>query len=315
MTNKTAMIGAGAIGRAYAICFSRGGWEVSLFDPIEGAAEASIPRIRQTVEDLEAEDFLDGQSTDQVMARISVATSTEAAVDGAVHVQENAPENLELKKRIFAELDRLCDPSVVLASSTSTIVASKFAEELPGKHRCMVAHPTNPPYAVRLIEIVPAPFTDPDLVALTRRRFEEIGLVPITLKKEILGFIMNRFQAPILHEAYRLVAAGVATPADVDLAMSEGISQRWSFIGPFEQRDLNHDKGIRESSIRGEPLNRAIAETQRDLVPWDGPLVDYIEEERRKVLPMEELQDRMRWRDKRLVALAKHKKWAEDNIK
>lgn len=315
MAKKVAMIGAGAIGRAYAICFSRGGYEVSMFDPVDGAAEASIPRMRETAEDLEAEDFLNGHSADAVMGRISIAPTTEAAVDGAVHVQENAPEKLELKKKIFAELDALCPPDVVLASSTSTIVASMWSDGLPGKHRCMVAHPTNPPYAVRLIEIVPAPWTDTALVAATRTLFEEIGLVPITLKKEILGFIMNRFQAPILHEAYRLVAAGVATPGDVDLAMSEGISQRWSFIGPFEQRDINHDKGIRESSIRGEPLNRAIAETQRDLVPWDGPLVDYIEQERRKVLPMDQLQDRMRWRDKRLVALAKHKKWADENIK
>lgn len=315
MTKKVAMIGAGAIGRAYAICFSRGGYEVSLFDPVAGASDAALLRIRDTVLDLEAEDFLNGHSADAVMSRISSASTTEAAVDGAVHVQENAPENLDLKKRLFAELDRLCPTDVVLASSTSTIVASKFSEGLPGKHRCLVAHPTNPPYAVRLIELVPAPWTDPDMVALTRARFEEIGLVPITLRKEILGFIMNRFQAPILHEAYRLVAAGIATPGDVDLAMSEGISQRWSFIGPFEQRDLNHDKGIRESSIRGEPLNREIAETQRDLVPWDGPLVDYIERERRNALPMDKLHERMRWRDKRLVALAKHKKWAEENIK
>lgn len=315
MTERVAMIGSGIIGRAFAICFSRGGYEVRLYDPTDGVAADALPRIRETCEDLEQEGLLNGRTTDDVVGRISAVETIEEAVEGAIHVQENAPERLEIKIDLFKKLDAMCSPDAVLASSSSSIVASRFTEDLKGRERCMIVHPTNPPYVVPILEIVPAPWTDRDIVQKTRDRLEAMGQAPITLNKEITGFIMNRLQSPILQEAFRLVAQGVVTPEDVDRAMSEGISQRWSFIGPLEVGDLNAPNGIREYAERYEPMNRAIAETQRDLVPWAGPLIDYIEERFRARLPIEKLKDRQRWRDRRLMALAVHKKWANENIK
>jgi 3-hydroxyacyl-CoA dehydrogenase len=232
MADKVAMIGSGIIGRAFAICFSRGGYEVALWDPVEGVTETALPTIEGTVRDLEEHDLLNGHSAAAVMSRIQVADSVEAAVEGTIHVQENAPEKLEVKQEMFATLDRVAPADAVLASSSSSIVCSLFTEDLKGRHRCLIVHPTNPPYVVPILELVPAPWTDPAITRKTRERLEAMGQAPITLNKEIAGFIMNRFQAPILQEAFRLVAAGVASPADVDRAMSEGISQRWSFIGP-----------------------------------------------------------------------------------
>ncbi|MEX1081226.1 MAG: 3-hydroxyacyl-CoA dehydrogenase [Halofilum sp. (in: g-proteobacteria)] len=308
------MIGSGIIGRAFAVCFSRGGYEVALFDPADGVAENAVPLIRETVADLENNGLLNGRTADDVMSRIHATSSMEEAVDGAVHVQENAPEKPEIKRELFEQLDRIAPDDAVLASSSSSIVCSKFTEDLNGRHRCLIVHPTNPPYVVPILEIVPAPWTDPAVTQRTRDRLEEIGQAPITLNKEIIGFIMNRLQAPILQEAFRLVAQGVVTPEDVDRAMSEGISQRWSFIGPFEVGDLNAPNGIREYAERYEPMNRNIAETQRDLVPWTGPLIDYIEQRRRAILPIENLKQRQQWRDRRLMALAVHKKWAREHI-
>ena len=314
MPERVAMIGSGIIGRAFAICFSRGGYEVTLFDPVDGVAESARPRIAETAADLEEQGLLNGRTAADVTSRIRAVGSIAEAVEGAVHVQENAPETLEIKRELFLELDRVAPKDAVLASSSSSIVCSKFTEDLDGRHRCMIVHPTNPPYVVPILEIVPAPWTAPALVQKTRDRLEAMGQAPITLKKEITGFIMNRLQCPILHEAFRLVAMGVATPEDVDRAMSEGISQRWSFIGPFEVGDLNAPNGIREYAERYEPMNRNIAETQRDLVPWAGPLIDYIEERRRAILPKAQLQERQRWRDRRLMALAVHKQWARETI-
>ena len=315
MTERVAMIGSGIIGRAFAVCFSRGGYEVRLWDPVEGAAEAALPRISETAHDLEEYDLLNGHSAKDVIARVSAVGTIKEAVEDAIYVQESAPEKLDIKKDIFARLDVICRPDAVLASSSSSIVASLFTADLKGRHRCLVVHPTNPPYAVPLLELVPAPWTDKAVVQATRDRLEAMGQAPIVLNKEIIGFIMNRLQAPILHEVFRLVAQGVASPEDVDRAMSEGISQRWSFIGPFEVGDLNAPDGIRDYAERAEPINRQMAETQRDLVPWDGPLLDHIEERRRAALPFEKLAERQRWRDKRLMALANHKKWARENIK
>lgn len=314
MTERVAMIGSGIIGRAFAICFSRGGYAVTLYDPTEGVAEKAIPTIRDTVVDLEEVGLLNGRTADDVMSRISAVGTMEEAVEGSIHVQENAPERLDLKIEIFAKLDAIAPADAVLASSSSSIVASRFTENLKGRHRCMIVHPTNPPYVVPILEIVPAPWTDKAVTQKTRERLEAMGQAPIVLNKEITGFIMNRLQAPILHEAFRLVAQGVATPEDVDRAMSEGISQRWSFIGPFEVGDLNAPNGIREYAERYEPMNRAIAETQRDLVPWAGPLIDYIEERRRAILSADKLKERQRWRDRRLMALAVHKQWAREKI-
>ena len=314
MAERIAMIGSGIIGRAFAVCFSRGGYEVTLYDPMDGVAEAALPRIKETCDDLEDVGLLNGRSSDDVMSRIFAVKSMEEAVDGAIHVQENAPETLEVKLDLFGKLDKMCAHDVVLASSSSSIVASNFTEHLSGRHRCMIVHPTNPPYVVPILELVPAPWTDKAVVQKTRARLEEMGQAPITLNKEVTGFIMNRLQSPILHEAFRLVAMGVATPEDVDRAMSEGISQRWSFIGPLEVGDLNAPNGIREYAERYEPMNRNIAAEQRDLVPWAGPLIDYIEDRFRARLPIDQLKDRQRWRDRRLMALAVHKQWAKENI-
>jgi L-gulonate 3-dehydrogenase len=314
MAEKVAMIGSGIIGRAFAICFSRGGYEVALWDPVDGVTEAAIPTIEGTVRDLEENDLLNGHGASAVMSRIGIADSIEAAVEGAIHVQENAPEKLEVKKEMFARLDRMAPKDAVLASSSSSIVCSLFTEDLEGRHRCLIVHPTNPPYVVPILELVPAPWTDPAITQRTRERLEAMGQAPITLNKEIPGFIMNRFQAPVLIEAFRLVAMGVASPADVDKAMSEGISQRWSFIGPFEVGDLNAPGGFREYAERYEQVQRMLAETQRDFIPFAGPLLDHIVAERRKVLPFDKLKERAQWRDRRLMALAVHKKWARETI-
>jgi L-gulonate 3-dehydrogenase len=314
MADKVAMIGSGIIGRAFAICFSRGGYEVALWDPVEGVTENAIPTIEATVRDLEAYDLLNGRSGADVMSRIATAATIEQAVEGTIHVQESAPEKLEVKREMFERLDRMAPADAVLASSSSSIVCSLFTEHLEGRHRCLIVHPTNPPYVVPILELVPAPWTDPEVTRKTRARLEEMGQAPITLNKEIAGFIMNRFQAPVVIEAFRLVAMGVASPADVDKAMSEGISQRWSFIGPFEVGDLNAPGGIRDYAERYADVQRTLAETQRDFIPWAGPLLDHIVTERRKLLPQDQLQERAKWRDRRLMALAAHKKWARENI-
>lgn len=314
MAERVAMIGSGIIGRAFAICFSRGGYEVAMWDPVDGVTDQALELIDATARDLEQYDLLNGHSAADVVGRVRAVSTMEEAVEGAIHIQENAPEKLEVKREMFETLDRIAPADAVLASSSSSIVCSLFTEHLKGRHRCLIVHPTNPPYCVPILELVPAPWTDPAITRKTRGRLEEMGQAPITLNKEIAGFIMNRFQAPVLIEAFRLVAMGVASPADVDKAMSEGISQRWSFIGPFEVGDLNAPGGFRDYAERYEHVQRMLAQTQRDFIPFAGPLLDHIVAERRKLLPQDQLPERAKWRDRRLMALAAHKKCARENI-
>ncbi|MBX6320978.1 MAG: 3-hydroxyacyl-CoA dehydrogenase [Rhodospirillaceae bacterium] len=314
MASKFAVVGCGLVGRAWAISFARGGHEVALYDPAAGAAEAAVAFARTVLPDLARNDLLRGQAPEAVLARLKPAASLEAALDGAVHVQENTPEQVETKREVFARLDALAGPQTVLASSTSAILPSAFTEALPGRHRCVVVHPINPPYLVPAVEVVPAPWTDAGVVARTRDLMRELGQAPIVMKREIDGFVMNRLQGALLQEAFRLVAEGYATTEDVDIGLCQGIGLRWAFIGPFETIDLNAPGGVRDYIERYEGLYKTLWRTQQHIVPWSGGLADQVEAERRQHLPADRLAGRPRGRDRRLMALVAHKRRAESDI-
>lgn len=310
-SKKIAVVGTGLVGRAWSIVFARAGHDTVMFDPVEGAAQKARDTIADGLPGLSEAGQLAESRPDEVMARLSIATSLEDAVDGAVHVQESAPERVEVKRDLFEDLDRLADPDTVLASSTSGIPASEFTESLDGRERCLVAHPINPPHIIPLVEIIPAPWTAPQTVARTRDLMAAVGQKPISTTREIAGFVVNRLQGALLGEAFRLVEDGVCTAADVDAAIADGLGLRWSFIGPFETIDLNSPGGIRGYCDMLGPLYHALAQEQADPREWNEELVARIEQERRAALPIEALPERQAWRDRRLAKLVNHKRRAD----
>jgi 3-hydroxyacyl-CoA dehydrogenase len=193
-----AIVGAGLIGRAWAITFARGGHEVRIYDDATGAASSAVQFAAGVIPALAAEDLLDGQAPSDVVGRLRPVQDLAAAVSGAGHVQENTPEDLETKQRVFATLDRLAAPDAVLASSSSALLPSRFTEQLAGRARCLVAHPINPPYLIPAVEIVPAPWTSAEVVERTRALMSAAGQTPIVMKREIDGFVMNRLQGALL---------------------------------------------------------------------------------------------------------------------
>ncbi len=306
MADKIAVIGAGLIGRAWAITFARAGHPVSLYDSEADALRGSLDSIAGMVADLVSSGLLDASESERLRARIAPAESIEAALAGAAHVQENVPENLEIKRAVFARLDALAPPATVLASSSSAILPSLFTETLAGRRRCLVAHPINPPYLIPAVELVPAPWTDPATVERTRRLMEGAGQSPMVMRREIDGFIMNRLQAALLQEAFRLVGEGYASIEDVDIGIRKGLGLRWAFMGPFETIDLNAPGGVIDYVARYEPALRRLARWPTEQGPWAGPLAKRIEAERTRRLPRERLAERQRWRDRRLMALLRH---------
>src|SRR5207245_8407297 len=136
----------------------------------------------------------------------------ETAVAGAGWVQENLPEIEAVKREVFALLDRCAAPDAVLASSTSAIPASRFTEPLAGRARCLVAHPVNPPHLVPIVELCGAPWTTPSTIDRARGILTDVGQVPIIVRREIDGFILNRLQGALLTEAMRLVSDGSVSP-------------------------------------------------------------------------------------------------------
>jgi len=309
-----AIVGAGLVGRAWAISFARAGHQVRLYDETSRAAGTAKDFAAEALPMLEAEGLLEEKKAADVLAHISVVASLEAALENAVHVQESTPEVLDIKKVVYAKLDRIAGPDTVLASSTSAILPSKFTADLAGRHRCLVVHPINPPYLIPAVEIVPAPWTAPEVMERTRTLMADIGQSPIVMKKEIDGFIMNRMQGALLEEAFRLVADGYASVEDVDIGLRDGLALRWSFMGPFETIDLNASGGIRDYVERYQQIYVRIFPSMQRRVDWQGPVLDGAEADRRKLLPAAELPSRTLWRDKRLMALLAHKRRASKTI-
>jgi L-gulonate 3-dehydrogenase len=300
---RVAIVGSGLIGRAWAIVFAGGGCDVALYDAGAGVADKARTLVAEGLDELAAHGLV--KDARVAAARVRVATSLADALDGATFVQESTPETVEAKREIFTELDWLAMPDTILASSTSTIVASAFTENLEGRHRCLVAHPVNPPHLVPLVELVAAPWTAAGTVAKAKSVYEAIGQVPIVVQREIEGFILNRLQAVLLSEAFRLVEDGYVTPQDLDKTLKDGLGLRWSFMGPFETIELNAPGGILDYCARyGPSLGRLSA---ADPEIYGGKNLGRVMAQWENALTPDQVAARMRWRDRRLAALKAHK--------
>jgi 3-hydroxyacyl-CoA dehydrogenase len=300
-----AIVGAGLIGQGWAIVFSRAGWDVRLFDiDAEKLAQARELVIQQ-LDALQAHGLVDDAAA--IGARVRTAATLDAALAGAVYVQENSPEQVQLKRQVFSKLDALADPGTILASSTSSIPASRFTDHLAHPERCLVAHPVNPPYLVPLVEISGAPWTSDETVAHTRQILTDVGQRPVLVREEIEGFILNRLQGALLQEAFRLVQQGVASVEDIDTAVKDGLGLRWSFMGPLETIDLNAPGGIADYCARYGPMYASIGATQGECPSWTGDLVETLSRERRALLDGKDLASRRFWRDEQLMRLMRHK--------
>ena len=302
VNNRVAVVGAGLIGRSWAIVFAAGGFEVALHDISHDVVDAARVLIGQGLRDLAEHGLLDDPQA--AAARVRAAADLADALAGAALVQENLPERVESKRAIFSELDRLAAPETILASSTSMIVASLFTENLKGRHRCLVAHPVNPPHLVPLVELVGAPWTTPAIIDKAKAIYAAVGQAPIIVKREIEGFILNRLQAVLLSEAFRLVGDGYVTPQDLDKTLKNGLGLRWSFMGPFEAIELNAPAGIADYCGRyGASLS---ALSSADPAIYEGDNLARILSQWEEALAADQVVARMRWRDRRLAALRAH---------
>jgi L-gulonate 3-dehydrogenase len=306
MSKSIAVVGAGLVGRGWAIVFARAGHSVRLFDVTEEKIADALKAIENNLADLASHGLI--ANPDEIRARITGTTDLAEALREVFWVQECVFEKLAVKKEIFEAIDKKAPPDATLASSTSTFPGSAFTAELRGRHRCLVAHPINPPYLVPLVEIVPTPWTSPDITESARALMVSLQQVPIVLRREVPGFIVNRLQVALLSEAFRLVEDEVIGAVDLDRAIADGLGLRWAFMGPFETIDLNAPGGIRDYVQRfGQPYYE-IAVEQAEARRWEEPLVSKVEQERRKVLPADQLQARQRWRDLFLMSIVANKR-------
>jgi L-gulonate 3-dehydrogenase len=296
------IIGAGSIGVGWALVFARAGFPVRLYEPAAGRRAAAPADISVRLDALASEGLLD-EDTRDVAGRISVTGDQAAALSGVGYVQECAPEALTVKRAVFAMLDRHTPPDVVLASSSSALTASAFAAGLAGAERCLVAHPGNPPYLLRVVELVPGTATAPWAVEMADGLLRSAGMTPVRLRREVEGFVFNRLQGAVLREAYRLVRDGVVEPADIDLVMRAGLGRRWSVLGPFETAELNTRGGIdAHAAIMGPAYARMGAE-HGELESWEPGLVSQVAAAVQSRFRSDRWEDNVAWRDQALMAL------------
>jgi L-gulonate 3-dehydrogenase len=310
MTMETiASIGAGTVGRSWAVVFARAGRRVQLWDPIKAALETSMAALETSVSDLHAAGLLDDPRT--TLERINIAPSLEAALEDVDYVQESAPEKLSVKQALFAEMDALAPVDAVIGSSTSAIPGSAFLQDVPGRARCLVAHPVNPPHLIPLVEICPAPWTDPNAVARTRALMEAVGQAPVVLTEEVPGFLLNRLQWALLGEALHLVGEGYCTAEEIDRVLTQGLALRWAFAGPFEVGHLNASAGLAGYfSGLSEAMSRVQSSLRTDYRPTPE-LVAKLHAELAARHPVETLPNRQAWRDRRIMGLRRHLEDAE----
>ncbi|WP_208453772.1 3-hydroxyacyl-CoA dehydrogenase [Burkholderia gladioli] len=297
-----AIVGGGSIGVGFAIVFARAGARVAVYDASPERRAAIPAEIAARLGDLHDHELLDEPAA-AIAARVAVHAELALALDGARLVQECAPEWLDLKIALFAELDALAHPEAILASASSALVVSSFAEALPGRARCLIAHPGNPPYLIPVIEIVPAAFTDPAVVDRALARYEAAGMSVIRVDREIEGFVFNRLQGAVLREAWCLVRDGVSSVEAIDCVMRDGLGLRWSVIGPFETSDLNTRGGIAAHAHRMGPAYARMGASRGQHDPWTPELVSKVEAQRRAVLPLDHWEEAVRARDLKLMRM------------
>src|ERR1019366_6106244 len=308
---NVAIVGAGLIGRAWATILPRAGGDVRLTDPHVPTRAAAPRLIREELHALARHGLAD--DPDGAVARVSVAASLREAVMDVEFFQENGPEKVEEKKIIFAELEKLAPPDALLVSSTSAIVASRFTEMLPGRARCLVGHPVNPPHLIPLVELCGAPWTSPDAIDRARKGYREIRNVPVTINREINGFVLNRLQGALLAEAFRLVGEGYISAEDLDHPVKDGLGLRWSFLGPFETIELNAPGGIPDCCARYTGFCQELASASAGPEVYQSSNVDRVIAAWPHQPTPERIAALTQRRNDRLAALAAHKAKQKDN--
>ncbi|XP_072013795.1 lambda-crystallin-like isoform X1 [Amphiura filiformis] len=305
--NKIAIVGSGLIGRSWAMIFASAGYQVTLYDILPSQVSTALENIKGRLDDLKKAGQLRGSlSPEEQFNLITGTNDLKEAIQGAGFVQECVPEVLELKRKVFKQMEEFAGDETILSSSSSCITPSEITETLQRRKQCVVSHPVSPPYYAPLVEIIPAPWTDQAVVDKTRALMEEVGQVPETLRRELPGFALNRMQYALINESWRLVQDGLLSCADVDKVMWAGMGMRYAFIGPFEVMHLNAE-GMASYLER---YSKTIQNVSGDFGPnptFDGEGYKQIVKEMDELIPLDQLEERRKARDARMAALAKLK--------
>lgn len=305
--SAVAVVGTGVIGRSWVQVFSRAGFRTRIYDNDPAQVNNALSWLSH---DLTTEYEMGLISAEEIVTRrslVSVHETLEEAMSGVSYVQESGPDQIEAKKKIYQELDRKADPRIILASSTSGLDMSIIADGLQGAHRCIVAHPVNPPHLIPVVEVLPGEKTDAEVISQTCKFMESIGQTPVLMNFYVRGFLLNRMQSALLREAIDLVISGVADVNSVDAVIRDGLGLRWALMGPFAVANTNADGGIREYLTR---YGQAFIDCMDELGPtpsFDPTMIEILGRETDAMEKGASLRKTREWRDRLIRRIRKLK--------
>ena len=224
------VLGAGLMGHGIAQVFAAAGHEVAIYDPVAASLDQVKTRIVANLRDLGDEET--------AVERVRPCTDLAEAVRDADFVVEAAPENLEIKRKLFAETEGYVRQDTILASNTSVIPITAIMQDLRERSRALGTHWWNPPYLVPLVEVISTQWTEPSAIDFTMRLHAAAGKKPAHVKKDVAGFIGNRLQHALWREAVALVEQGICDAETVDTVIKAAFGRRLAVLGPLENADL-----------------------------------------------------------------------------
>jgi 3-hydroxybutyryl-CoA dehydrogenase len=238
VVDRVAVIGAGLMGHGVAQVFASHGCSVKLYDINATILNNAIDRVNSNLQ-LYVEMGLEDQSwVDAVLSRIETTTSLRQAVEGAGFITEAVFEDLELKRKVFREIDAETGDDVVMASNTSNLSMTGIAKGLAKSDRLLITHWFNPPHLVPVVEVLKTAYTSEEAFTFTFDFLRQMGKEPVHVLKEVPGFLVNRIQTAMFREVVGLLEAGVASAEDIDKAVKGSFGLRLSVMGPLKVADL-----------------------------------------------------------------------------
>ena len=293
--------GAGLIGASWAVGFANHGYNVLVYDANPEIVTNFFKVVDQLADDLEIFKKVDLK---KLKSSIKICDNLEQVCKDSLLIQESIVEDLDEKKNIFFEFEKYTSVDTILASSSSYLLPSKISEKLKNKQRCIVAHPALPPHVVPFVEICPSSETSLEVIEKAKDIYKTAHYVPIVLKKEIEGFVLNRLQGALLNEAVRLHEEGYASIDDIDISLKHALGIRWAFLGPFEIMDLNAPGGIGDSFTRYRKGIKKLAQQQNSVPEYTDEYIKKLESEQRERLKLADREERTKKRNK-LIALVR----------
>ena len=302
---KIGVIGCGTIGCGWATFFAMKGLETRLFDQQPASLGRAEEKVRQNLDTLVRLGELDSAAAEKALKNLYIGESLEDALDGVSFVQESIYEDYDAKKALFAQLDSILPEEVIIATSSSGLLMTNIqtaVTRFPG--RCLIGHPINPVFLVPLVEIVPGKQTDSAAMTAARAFYEQIGKIPVTLKKEVPGYLENRLTAALYREAIDLAINDVASVEDIDKTIWAGPGLRYALMGPLLIYHLGGGEGGTRYFV--DHLGSALTQWWEDMNTWtkvpDGA-VDILEKGVREAMHGKSIPEMCAWRDKKLVEL------------